>query len=174
MNKIFMLKGVEYAGEQSLRDAIFEEKRVALPPIESDEEWAQWEVEVLYKKEERKFNVECQLKLMDLNNAFENERNSSHSNIESSLGFCFNSNIDSYNNICMLIDMMEGKDENDTVEFRTFNNEMVNLEKKDLLLLKQELAVRNSDLYQQKWDIKKKIESSNTVEELDEIEVRFE
>ena len=173
--KKYIYNGNEYFDEQKVRRAIFEDKRVALPVIEDDEQWHYYSVQVVEEQQTVDPYIEFahikHRKVQELENCFNDARLSSHSHIMSELGFLVNSNVDSYNNICMLIDQT---DEQESVLFRTFNNEMVELDVIQLNVIKKELAIHNSKLYQQKWLLKEQIKQATDIEQLDKIEVSFE
>ena len=176
MRKVFVYKEVEYGSEQELREGIFQATNTALPVVEDDQEWLKYGVSVCCVEEEqeeikRDLHVERQIKKMEVANAFDNVRSSSASCIMSSLGFEVNSNVNSYNNVTMLIDQVE---DGGTVNFRTFANSVVPLNFEQLRIIRKELSNRNSELYAQKWNLEAKIEQACSVEELERIEVMFE
>ena len=87
--------------------------------------------------------------------------------IISSLGYKVNADPKALRNIEVLIDL-------GVTQFRTYDNENVEVTTDNLKTMKSEIGMNAVNLYQQKWTIQDLINKAKTVEELNAIEIKFE
>ena len=168
--KKYIYNNNEYFNEQELRQAIFEKTRKAVRSINDDQDWIKYGVEVgeVVQQEQPSIDVARHRKLFDLESLFEERSKSKTSCLMSELGFEVNCNLDSYQRILMIEDQML---EDDTVMFRIFDNTYQELAKKDLVVIKKEIAQFHSELCHAKWETKELILAAETVEQLELIEI---
>ena len=169
--KKYLYRGEQYTTERDLRQAIFEQTRVAIRPIVEDSEWEKYGVKVVEesrKEQQPSIDVARQHKLFELESCFEECSKSKTSCLMSELGFEVNCNLDSYQRILMIEDQML---EDDVVMFRIFDNTYQELAKKDLIVIKKEIAQFHNELCLAKWETKELILAAETVEQLELIEI---
>ena len=176
--KKYIYKENEYRTERALRVAIFEAERLALPKVETDDDWAKYGVEVvevapvLPTLEELKSR-----KMVELEERFNEYRQSSNTFIESSLGFRVNANIVAFDNVSGLVAQLQYRQENGeanpTIGFMSFDDELVTLSLADLKKLQVEISENGSLAYAKKWSIRTAIEQAQNEEELNAIDIMF-
>ena len=169
--KKYLYRGEQYTTERDLRQAIFEQTRVAIRPIIEDSEWEKYGVkveQVVQEQPKQSFEVVKHQKMFELESRFEHLSTSKTSSVMSELGFEVNCNLDSYQRILMIEDQML---EDDVVMFRIFDNTYQELTKKDLAIIKKEIAKFHSELCHAKWEAKELIEAAETVEQLETVEI---
>lgn len=169
--KKYIYNGNEYFNEQELRQAIFEKTRKAVRSINNDQAWIKYDVkveQVVQQEQQPSIDVARRHKLFDLESLFEERSKSKKSCLTSELGFEVNCNLDSYQRVLMIEDQML---EDDTVMFRIFDNTYRELAKKDLVVIKKEIAQFHSELCQAKWETKELILAAETVEQLEAVEI---
>ena len=106
-------------------------------------------------------NMEVEEKFNEIN------RNTS---LISSLGFEINADETALRNINGLLDVLK---DDETREFRLWNNEFKELGKKELNVLKNEIIINGQYLYKQKWDMLSYIEKCNTIQELKDLTIEY-
>ena len=96
---------------------------------------------------------------------------SENAHCQSSAGFEINADETSNRNIEGLVLVL--KPEESTL-FRAYDNSFHEVTKEQLETMRKEIVVNSQRLYQTKWWIEAAIESAQTVEELDAIDISFE
>lgn len=109
------------------------------------------------------------VRLTKLNAAFISASENAH--CQSSAGFEINADETSNRNIEGLVLVL--KPEESTL-FRAYDNSFHEVTKEQLETMRKEIVVNSQRLYQTKWWIEAAIESAQTVEELDAIDISFE
>ena len=174
--KVYVYKGTEYRTERSVREAIFKEQRIAFPKIESDEQWATFNVEVVDKPHtQSQLTVEQLISryLDEVRTKFERFRTSSSTYIESALGFTANANTTAFENVTGLIAQIKYRvnqgEQDPVVLFKGYDNEVHQLNLVQLEQLQAEISMYGSKAYQYKWTKKEQIRACTTKEQLGEI-----
>lgn len=97
-----------------------------------------------------------------------NNRDNPSMYLTSSLGFRVNSDPKSIDNLDSLISIGD-----EMTQFMDYDNELHELSLDDLKVIKLEIQKNGCNLYKQKWDMKSRILSAKTKEDLDKIELKF-
>ena len=97
-----------------------------------------------------------------------NNRDNSSMYLTSSLGFRVNSDPKSIDNLDSLISIGD-----EITQFMDYDNELHELSLDDLKVIKLEIQKNGCNLYKQKWDMKSRILSAKTLDELN-FEIKFE
>lgn len=92
--------------------------------------------------------------------------------IDSSLGFRADANETAYRDVDGLIVLLSDTPEK-KISFCDYDNLMQTLTLDELKTLQKEIAQNGTYLYQQKWEFRNAIESSESVEDLDKININF-
>ena len=176
--KKYIYKENEYRTERALRVAIFEAERLALPKVETDDEWAKYGVEVVEVAPVLPtLEVLKSRKMVELEERFNEYRQSSNTFIESSLGFRVNANIVAFDNVSGLVAQLQYRQENGeanpTIGFMSFDDELVTLSLADLKKLQVEISENGSLAYAKKWEIRTAIEQAQDEEALNSIDITF-
>lgn len=176
--KKYIYKENEYRTERALRVAIFEAERLALPKVETDDEWAKYGVVVVEVAPVLPtLEVLKSRKMVELEERFNEYRQSSNTFIESSLGFRVNANIVAFDNVSGLVAQLQYRQENGeanpTISFMSFDDELVTLSLADLKKLQVEISENGSLAYAKKWAIRTAIEQAQNEEELNAIDIVF-
>ena len=181
--KKYIYKENEYRTERALRVAIFEAERLALPKVETDDDWAKYGVELVtvetpyVEPKEPDLDELKQMKLGALDGAFNEYRNSSETFLVSSLGFKANANTIAFDNVSGLVAQLQYRQDNGEanplIGFMTFDDELVTLSLADLKKLQVEISENGSLVYAKKWEIRKAIEQAKNEEALSKIDIMF-
>lgn len=176
--KKYIYKENEYRTERALRVAIFEAERLALPKIETDVEWAKYGVVVEDVKVEPSLDELKMRKNRELDDKFGNYRNASSTYMVSSLGYKVNANVVAFDNVNGLVAQLEYRksegEENPTVGFMTFEDELVELDLASMRKLLVEISQNGSKVYAKKWQYREQIRVAETKEDLEAIVIRFD
>ena len=173
----FVYGGKEYASERAVRQAIFKQEKKVFGKPETADQWAK--LGVVYSEEERVIPLESlkSQKMNELEERFNEYRQSNEAFIESSLGFRANANITAFNNVSGLVAQLQYRQDNGeanpTVGFMTFDDELVMLTLDGLKTLQVEISQNGSLVYGRKWEIRTAIEQAQNEETLNSIEISF-
>lgn len=107
-------------------------------------------------------------KLDELNEAFAEAAKQAH--CMSSVGFEINADDTAYRNIDSLLFKTK---ENEKVLFRSYDNTFRDVTRADLEVMKLDVINNGESLYQTKWALEMQIQSAETIEALDAIEIIF-
>ena len=112
-----------------------------------------------------------QRKMQSLETWFNNYRTSNHTYVVSSLGFKANSNITAFNNVDGLIGLAEVASfaPEGNITFMDFEDKPHQLNKQDLIKLKNEISAAASMAYQTKWGYRQNILDATSEQMLNEI-----
>lgn len=92
----------------------------------------------------------------------------------SSLGFRVNGDRRSLTNITSLIEYFDLKQQDGTIGFKDYDNDMQRLTKEQLQTIKAELVINSENLYSQKWNTQLKITQAQDLDALNAIEIKFD
>lgn len=92
----------------------------------------------------------------------------------SSLGYKINGDRRSLTNISSLIEYFDLKQQDGTIDFKDYDNEMRKLTKDQLNTIKAELINNSENLYTQKWNLQSQINSVENIDDLNNIQIKFE
>lgn len=92
----------------------------------------------------------------------------------SSLGFRVNGDRRSLTNITSLIEYFDLKQQDGTIGFKDYDNDMQRLTKEQLQTIKAELVINSENLYSQKWNTQLKIAQAQDLDALNAIEIKFD
>ena len=165
----------EYRTEKALRKAIFEETRTAFGSVE---DWAEYGVEVVeIVPEPISLDVLKAQKKVELDDRFNDYRQSSDTFVETSLGFRVNANVTAFDNVSGLVAQLQYRQENGeanpTIGFMTFDDSLATLSLDDLKTIQVEISLAGSNAYAKKWEIRKAIEQAQDEEALNKIDITF-
>ena len=176
--KKYIYKENEYRTERALRVAIFEAERLALPKVETVEDWAKYGVVVEDAKVEPSLDELKARKNRELDDKFGNYRNASSTYMVSSLGYKVNANVVAFDNVNGLVAQLEYRksegEENPTVGFMTFEDELVELDLASMRKLLVEISQNGSKVYAKKWQYREQIRVAESKEDLEAIVIRFD
>ena len=173
----YVYNGKEYATERAVRQAIFKQEKKVFGKPETAEQWSA--LGVAYSEEERVIPLDSlkAQKMNELEERFNEYRQSNEAFIESSLGFRANANITAFNNVSGLVAQLQyrldGGEANPTIGFMTFDDELVMLTLDGLKALQVEISQNGSLVYGRKWEIRTAIEQAQDEETLNEIDIEF-
>lgn len=170
MIKKYLYNGKEYRSAYQVRQAIFEAERKAFPaePEEGKAEfWA--EHGVTYTEEEIPLDTLKSQKLAQLDRAFMQWRNDGATLI-SSLGFNADCDERAMIDVNGLVTICG---ETQTVAFMDADNQPHELSVGQLKVLQAEIIQSGTLAYQAKWQLRTAIESAESREALDAIEIKF-
>lgn len=171
----YIYNGKEYRTEKALRQAIFEATRKAFGKVV---DWTEYGVEVVevVPVAPSLESLKSQ-KMVELEERFNEYRQSKDTFIESSLGFRVNANVTAFDNVSGLVAQLQYRQENGeanpTIGFMTFDDELVTLSLADLKKLQVEISENGSLAYAKKWQIRTEIEQAQNEEELNAISITF-
>lgn len=171
----YIYNGKEYRSEKALRQAIFENTRKAFGLVD---DWSKLGVEVVeVVPVAPSLDVLKSQKMVELEERFNEYRQSSDTFIESSLGFRVNANIVAFDNVSGLVAQLQyrldGGEANPTIGFMSFDDELVTLSLADLKKIQVEISENGSLAYGRKWAIRTAIENAKNEEELNAIDITF-
>lgn len=92
----------------------------------------------------------------------------------SSIGYKINGDRRSLTNISSLIEYFDVKQQDGTVDFKDYDNQMRKLSKEQLQTIKAELITNSENLYTQKWTLQEQINSADSIDALNAIEIKFD
>lgn len=92
----------------------------------------------------------------------------------SSIGYKINGDRRSLTNISSLIEYFDVKQQDGTVDFKDYDNQMRKLTKEQLQTIKAELITNSENLYTQKWTLQEQINSADSIDSLNAIEIKFD
>ena len=169
MNKKYVFDGVEYATQQSVRQAIFNKSRKAFGKPKNAEEWAKHGV--TYIEEDEPVQVLREWKCNAIKSAFLiwREKNAT---IVSSLGFKVDSNERANTDVSGLLVAYENN-QDALITFRDADNEFHSLTYAQVKTLQKEIIANGNYAYEQKWMLEAQVEKATTKEELDAIKIEF-
>ena len=173
----YVYNGKEYASERAVRQAIFKQEKKVFGKPETAEQWAK--LGVVYTEEERVIPLDVlkSQKMNELEERFNEYRQSNEAFIDSSLGFRANANITAFNNVSGLVAQLQYRqgngEANPTIGFMTFDDNLVVLSLADLKKLQVEISENGSVVYARKWAIRTAIENAKNEEELNAISITF-
>ena len=176
--KTYTYDNIEYKSESQLRKAIWFKERKALPKLSTVEDWAKYGVEVEDAKVEPSLDELKARKNRELDDKFGNYRNASSTYMVSSLGYKVNANVVAFDNVNGLVAQLEYRksegEENPTVGFMTFEDELVELDLASMRKLLVEISQNGSKVYAKKWQYREQIRVAETKEDLEAIVIRFD
>lgn len=109
-------------------------------------------------------------KLAELNAAFESAAKTAH--CLSSVGFEINADESANRNISSLIIAMEATGE-ETVQFCAYDNSFHEVTLAQLKTMQLEIIANAQAIYQRKWELREQINGTETIEELEAIDITF-
>lgn len=116
-------------------------------------------------------------KLSQLESAFLDYRTSKNTWTQSSLGFKVNANSMAYMDVDGLVGILNSRrvsgQENPTIAFMDFDNLPHDLTQDQLTTIKNEISMNGTRAYAVKWDLRQKIQTASSKEELDGIKIGF-
>lgn len=181
--KKYIYNKTEYKSVYDVRNAIWENEHIIFGTITNNDEWENLGVTVVEEDdlviETQKPSIEDEKNklLSDLENVFQTYRYSSTTSLFSTLGFEVNCNVTAMDNVHGLVTALEYRkengEENPTIFFSDFNDNIHELTLEDLKRLRYEIVDNGSYVYNQKWTLRKNIEESVTTEELENITIAF-
>lgn len=92
----------------------------------------------------------------------------------SSLGFRVNGDRRSLTNITSLIEYFDVKQQDGTIGFKDYDNVIDKVTKEQLQTIKAELVTNSENLYAQKWAYQDRINSAESLDDLNAIEIKFD
>lgn len=119
------------------------------------------------KTEEDKFNEAKQNKLSELKQKADSALNGAY--VDSSLGFRADANTTAVRDLEGLVIIADS-----SIMFCDFNNEFHALTKEQVQTLQREVLLNGQNLYAQKWTFRNRIESAESIEDLNDIQISFE
>ena len=175
--KKYVYNNKEYATERAVRQAIFAQKKMVFGKPVSAKEWLK--LGVMYSEEERAIPLESlkDRKKVELDDRFNDYRQSSDTFVESSLGFRVNANVTAFDNVSGLVAQLQYRQENGeanpTIGFMTFDDSLATLSLDDLKTIQVEISLAGSNAYAKKWEIRKAIEQAQDEVALSKIDIMF-
>lgn len=116
-------------------------------------------------------------KLSQLESEFLDYRTSKNTWTQSSLGFKVNANSTAYMDVDGLVGILNSRrvsgQENPTITFMDFDNLPHDLTQDQLTTIKNEISMSGTRAYAIKWDLRQKIQTASSKEELDDIKIGF-
>lgn len=91
----------------------------------------------------------------------------------SSLGYKINGDRRSLTNISSLIEYFDVKQQDGTIDFKDYDNQIRKLTKEQLGTIKAELITNSENLYSQKWALQTRINEAQSIDELNAINIEF-
>lgn len=173
----YVYNGKEYVSERAVRQAIYKQEKKIFGKPETNDHWVK--LGVTYTEEERVTPIESlkAQKMVELEERFNEYRQSKDTFIESSLGFRVNANIVAFDNVSGLVAQLQYRQENGesnpVIGFMSFDDALVVLSLADLKKLQVEISENGSLAYAKKWAIRTAIENAKNEEELNAIEIMF-
>lgn len=163
----YIYNGKEYRSAYQVRQAIWNQERKAFNAEPKEDKEAFWaELGVEYKVEETPFEDIRNMKLNELESAF-NSWYRDGATLESSLGF----NIDADQKAMLDVNGLVTLGQDAT--FMDAENVPHELVIEDLKVLQKEIIMAGGMYYQQKWEKRAQILTATTQEELDAITIEF-
>lgn len=92
----------------------------------------------------------------------------------SSIGYKINGDRRSLTNIQSLIKYFDIKQQDGTIAFKDYDNQMRQLTKEQLEKVEAELITNSENLYSQKWSLESQINSADSIDALNAIEIKFD
>ena len=116
-------------------------------------------------------------KLSQLESEFLDYRTSKNTWTQSSLGFKVNANSTAYMDVDGLVGLLNSRrvsgQENPTITFMDFDNLPHDLTQDQLVTIKNEISMNCTRAYAIKWDLRQKLQTASSKEELDGIKIGF-
>lgn len=116
-------------------------------------------------------------KLLQLESELLDYRTSKNTWTQSSLGFKVNANSTAYMDVDGLVGLLNSRrvsgQENPTITFMDFDNSPHDLTQDQLTTIKNEISMNGVRAYAVKWDLRQKIQTASSKEELDGIKIGF-
>lgn len=171
----YLYNGKSFADIDSLRQYMWAKEHVALSANVSDEFLAEYGVQAVEDFVGIEPNVDLlrQRKLVELTENFNRMRNNPGIYVNSSLGFRADSNVVALTDVEGLIHILTGEPEETTVQFRDYDNEFRTLNIRQLQILAKEISMLATIYYQQKWMKQTELYTSQTVDELEQVNLNF-
>lgn len=163
----YKYKGVEYNSVREVRKAIFEQERKAFAKCETAEDWAKYGVELVVTEPTIEALKAQKNALLD--RAFMQWRNDG-ATLVSSLGFRADCDERAMIDVNGLVTVCG---ETQTVVFMDADNQPHELTLGQLKVLQSEIIQSGTLAYQTKWQLRTAIESAETKEALEAIEIKF-
>lgn len=91
----------------------------------------------------------------------------------SSIGYKINGDRRSLTNISSLIEYFDAKQQDGTIDFKDYDNQMRKLTKEQLETIKAELISNSENLYAQKWALETQINEAASIDDLNAIKIEF-
>ena len=167
MSKVYIYNGTKYNSVYRLRQAIYDTEYKAFGNPQTDEEWAKHGV--TYTEEEIPLDTLKEQKLSQLDAIFMRWRNEK-ATLKSSLGFTADCDERAMIDVNGLVTICG---ETETVAFMDADNVPHELSLEQLKVLQTEVIQSGNLAYQAKWQLRTAIESAESKEELDAIEIKF-
>ena len=116
-------------------------------------------------------------KLSQLESEFLDYRTSKNTWTQSTLGFKVNANSTAYVDVDGLVGLLNSRrvsgQENPTITFMDFDNLPHDLTQDQLVTIKNEISMNCTRAYAIKWDLRQKLQTASSKEELDGIKIGF-
>lgn len=172
MIKKYVYNGAEYASEYAVRQAVFEQTRVAFPAEPYEDKAAFWEnYGVTYTEEPIPLETLKAQKTARIKQAFLNWRNN-EATLISSLGFKVDSNERANTDVAGLLVAYE-ENQYALITFRDADNEFHVLSYAQVKTLQKEIVENGSYAYTQKWELDTQVASATTQADLDAVKIAF-
>ena len=175
--KKYLYNSKEYASEYAVRQAILKQEKKIFGKPATTSQWSSLGVLIVEENQETPIAVLKSQKMVELDDRFNEYRQSSDTFVETSLGFRVNANVTAFDNVSGLVAQLQYRQENGeanpTIGFMTFDDSLATLSLDDLKTIQVEISLAGSNAYAKKWEIRKAIEQAQDEEALNKIDITF-